>query len=811
MINSKGNAARTRKDNPYLFDTGFRFGRAFVDKEMMKFTLAANLRLCFARFQFIVGITALVCLCSCLETGTGTNADPTSASPPNPPVSFPGVSTVSNIDATSILITWSNWPDNKAINFRIFEVNASGGLTQVADQPLIATSYTHTGLAPGTRHSYVVRVVYNDGTDDGNGIAKSAITFGGVSSVTATGLNTATIQFSPLGNLASGFHIYSTAHGVTTMIGSASSTASSFQASTLPAGTTCTISVKAYFDDGSEDSNQKTLTALTTSRTYATFRGVSAVGTGAYSITYNTFTNQPATLFLRGYRVARGQAFDLTSKVGCSPGYLGTCRTGAVTSAYAPFINDADFGKQEYDYVIVFTDGVNDEELPANHIDAMRVSVPIFPSSGMMTFIYRDIVNYNQCVLMGKTPDVYNHSRCPYTGLGGTSYSSGQVKSGVPSSPLNLPSGYFDIGYSFFIDTYEAGCNWSPANSAIGKCGAGATTGDCYGDGAPAANIGIPGNVYYQVSNGKCLIKLADNVTWLEANQIKTLGAPLTSYQAVYTNSTAGTPAGLGFRSAGIPPLINVDQATANAFCQSKVDTNYGQKRLMRLKEFRVAADWGNLSRTNSNIPYSYAEYSYCFTYLSKWGGGGPTISQYVAFDSNGGPRLSMLGSSNNSNCYSTFGVVDLVGNAAEWTSERLDCNAGTNVCQGDTNPFDSGDTDFANVHFDGVSGPGGSAITNFVVDTLSYFSSALGLPLIGNDAGNALTINSNLQLILAKDLFVLNNNSGLVTRGVIVGGNANNATWMLGDNAGRWATDASNAPTFTDPYVGFRCVLPAY
>ncbi len=198
-----------------------------------------------------------------------------------------------------------------------------------------------------------------------------------------------------------------------------------------------------------------------------------------------------------------------------------------------------------------------------------------------------------------------------------------------------------------------------------------------------------------------------------------------------------------------------------------------------------------------------------------------------LAGDSAGGGLVSfIIGSLETSQCVSRFGAQDLVGNIWNWTSDQLtNCSTVTHTCQGATSGLDSGNTDLNIFNFDGVQGPGGVAagqvpanytdqwfLQNGIVGGsggaqgygAGYFSAPLGLPLVGNDNGNAILI-SNEVAKFHQDFIQLYTDTGSISRAMSVGG-----PWSYGPGNGRWESywvlDSSGGTNI----FGFRCALPA-
>jgi hypothetical protein len=148
-----------------------------------------------------------------------------------------------------------------------------------------------------------------------------------------------------------------------------------------------------------------------------------------------------------------------------------------------------------------------------------------------------------------------------------------------------------------------------------------------------------------------------------------------------------------------------------------------------------------------------------------------------------------VLGSVSTQNCTSRFGIQDLLGNNGMWLSDQLSCtgNGTSGSCNGTTSSYDAGNTDLNTFYFNGTQGPGGASgsggaakigimpyglvnagptnflgvLENFAANSgipfsntvASYLSVPLGLPMVGNDSGNANLVSSlpvNSQLVIS-------------------------------------------------------------
>ena len=157
---------------------------------------------------------------------------------------------------------------------------------------------------------------------------------------------------------------------------------------------------------------------------------------------------------------------------------------------------------------------------PATTTDKeIKVIVP--PTN--MSLVHRWMANLEICTLLGETPDRENDYRCNYIG------------------PGKSTGDFYDLERSYFIDTVEAGCNYTRGVSCGGAV--------CLGTAAPGAGLGSNGNVYYRRSGtGVCYIKRAG--AWVDA-----ANATDPELGVMYSNSP------------GLPPFVVIDQTESNAAC----------------------------------------------------------------------------------------------------------------------------------------------------------------------------------------------------------------------------------------------------
>lgn len=781
----------------------------------------------------LAGLLIAVTLFSsgCLESGSGSSSQNAS----NNVVDLGFLGLQSAIASTSgVTLTWIQATSSATVGYQVFQVLPSLALVPLSTIPdSTQTSFVDTTAAGATR-SYIVRAFDASGRTDGNSVIKTAVSYAGITSATATGSTTIHLAFPATGISTLGGRIYMTRKGQTTMLSLISNTATSYDVTGLRSGTNYTFSVKAVLSYSQEDGNTKTITAYTNSLALSGYRNVQSVysvGTSASNPTNSvtlTFTNYWNLSFTPTYYVMRTtspSSMDLTTPntVACSSSTTGTCfvNCAAGSSTGNPYIcvdNNVAGPPTVYKYffVVQLNDGNANyfEEIPTGLTeDNYLVTVPIPPAN--MALVQRDAYNYYNCLRSGfsnvgsSAIDPLNHNRCAVSGYGATPYNTG---GNAPA--LNLPSNYFDLGYSFFIDRFEAGCNWSKSASG-GFCGASASAGDCVGSGPPNNSFGINNNVYYDPSGGKCYVKASGS--WVEAQS-----ATADKLSLLYTNEK------LNFA----PPLVWVDQAQANNICASVSVAGYGSKRLARQREMIAGGSWTSW-QTNTVLEATQAgsnPASPLFQCNSSTHNGvslGPIssygqIGYYLAGITGGNVQSFTIGSANTSSCASQFGVQDIVGNVEEWTSDQISCDSTTNRCVGLTSSLDQGNRDILSLVFqNGTAGAGP------FVDYTFTKNAGTSSPCV-EDGGQDATFNyqlglnirnSNLvdstgtgsmgmyQCTIPPDKFSLSivPASGTTIRGLRAGGR-----WDDQGDAGVFRANFNALTTDRDVGAGFRCVLPA-
>jgi hypothetical protein len=369
-----------------------------------------------------------------------------------------------------------------------------------------------------------------------------------------------------------------------------------------------------------------------------------------------------------------------------------------------------------------------------------------------MSFVHRWMVNRNICQLMHSqerddqpNPEDYfmgepeDNYRCKYTG-------PGMVTDGGEN--------YYDIGKDLIVDRFEAGCPYSTTGCVDtaysphdGTCIGKDDPNDVTAGGDWETNPAV-GSIYYDRSAGKCWLAIDDDGgadDWVDT--ITPVAPDTTDTQvglrfanamelADFDQETRGL-----YRGANLPPISNVTQEFAQGFC---VNHNFNDITGETSHEIIVGMDLG--TPVVMSLPNRREQIAY-----SQWDGAlsdsdievleaGLSLNSSAKCNSSSADGLStnfntdrvpdvnvfytlpgtnasnirsfVSGSTQTSSCVSRYGIQDAIGNVAEYTIDRMRCEAG----------------------------PGGGA-GPAVVSTLTYGLSRCEMLTIGNDGEIVPTI----------------------------------------------------------------------
>lgn len=420
-----------------------------------------------------------------------------------------------------------------------------------------------------------------------------------------------------------------------------------------------------------------------------------------------------------------------------------------ITLAAREYIDNTVVAGTTYYYVVNPMVGVS--EVSTFQSDSeIKVIVP--PAN--MVLVHRWIVNQEMCGLMLAPIDRDNNYRCDYTGLGGDGT-------------------YYDMGYSYFVDVVELGCNYTDGN----MCGSSV----CLGAGSPDGGVTAAINtVFYDRQNGICWINVDGAADWKENRD----GSLLPSQRSI-----------LASNNPGLPPLTTTNQAQFGANCDSYSEAGFiGNKRLLSRKESIAASGW-DASLTDLQIaslefdPTTLATANQCNTNSAS----GLVFDELaVPGDHETVPWLLSTsreslrtGSNSTSNCVSRYGAQDMIGNVWEWNSDQVIDGLGVVSSVDGTNDWDGWNaTGYSNNSFFNIG---------------SDFLPALGIPWPSSASGTIP--NSSWDNIHSDKISIVTTGS----RGALFGG-----YWNFNSGAGRFGLSLSDTITYASGVVGGRCSLPA-
>lgn len=835
--------------------------------------------------KYIYILFILINFSSCFENVDATSTSGSSKS--SEPVStvseehFSGAKGASN-KITGVEISW-NSATVPVQAYRVYRVKGASLelITSVGSEVI---SIIDGSVTWGAVYSYVVKAVDLNGIEDANLNRVTSLSWGGLTSVTATSSTSITVTFDNTSSIADEIRVYITStqnNSTKTLAGSISPSAGSLTINDLRPGYSYQISAQAYIDSlHKEDGNSVSYTIQTNTEGFhdndgvpAKWRNVISVRTFGESpgapthptlpdkspknrvveISFNSFTGLGSTQKYVVIRTPEGMSIDTSVYETCTDTTNKSCRPcGVLTGSGVLFCRDmnvaASPARYRYTMAIQHTEGTETwiEPLPDDKIESMSVLVPIPPKD--MVLVQRDAANYEMCVAqMNRSADPKNKNRCIYSGTGAKPYNSGIAK-----PALNLETGFYDFGYNLFVDRYSNACNWTSAAEG-GKCGAGATDGDCVGIGAANANapsnaIGVNGNIYWFLHNhgtaplnngySRCLIKI--NNVWVQSYDLPTNTA---NYESYYRSMLTTDPSASGGKRPQFAGWWS--SLTAMAACQSFDDPYYGKKREQRMREYRVWSAWPTIGGEPYVLSYSQA---------NTINGGGrwnsvdgyrcgrnrtsmntaavsnfmpnslnelltSTTKDLAAYNPNSadgagtdfGSRFFMIGAQSTIDCQSRYGVQEPFFDGVLNTSDALNFNSTTIKYTGIASPLDSGNRDLLTDLNGGQTGYLLDASSAPIVGvspndyrqailnsntTINYINLALGLPAYTSSSSHYLPRTSFTENYGSSIDYAYLSQTTSVLYGEV--------------KSTRWGSNFMRTLNSTNGYSRLFCVLPA-
>jgi hypothetical protein len=759
-------------------------------------------------FSFIILFSPLAFLTGCFDFLNPANKAQEVASSDSAITAsdFTGVAAASN-KVTGILISWPAISNTSLVKaYRIYRVTGSTKTLLTSVAPSLSSFIDGTATW-GTIYTYMVKAVDQKDIEDSNTKTVKALSWAGISSVTGLSRSSLQVNLQSVASVVDEVRIYGqlSIGGTKTLLATATGSDSSVEINSLRTGYKYIISAQAYVNSlGKEDGNDINFTANTYTVGYdddgtstAQWRNVVQVRAFGESpaapvhpatinkspqarvveLVFNSFSSVGTTAKYVVTRVIDGNLMDSSVSSSCFETTTSSCRVCDSVVASNGVITCRDTAvaaspaRYRYSISLVQTDLVSGdtwvEPLPSTleALSQVSVLVPIPPKNMVLT--QRDAANYEMCLQLNRSSDPRNFNRCPYSGVGAVPYSSGHNR-----PALNLATGYYDFGYNLFVDRWELACNWTRA-AAGGMCGANHSAGDCinYGDaatniGRPTPGIGKVGDVFLWLVQNQTRCYVASSVdasgaiTWTDHAASRNLPNSPDLYQKMFTNDP-----GYIYSDASGNPAYNtalpgkrtkqnyIDQVSAAAACNAFVDSNYGTKRLSRLREYSVYSapailptelyTSGNYNNFMNTLFVSNAYHNSSYNYGCENGTNrDPTPSTLeqlldtspaspyretagvvVGLDTAGhsnkfGTNVSvqfMIGAVATIDCQSRYGVQDMM--AFGYMNDVMTYNATTSKLTGIASPYDNGNRDLLS----DISG----GTTGYVMDISNFDTNA--------------------------------------------------------------------------------------
>jgi len=720
---------------------------------------------------------------------------------------FSGAANATN-KVTGIEISWTAATANVQ-SYRLYRVKGSS-LDLIASVGSEVTSLVDGSVTWGAIYSYVVKAVDSKGVEDPNVKRVSSLAWAGLASVVAETATSIKVTFDNSSAVANEIRIYiePAIGGTRQLVASVSPSDGQYTINDLRPGYKYLVSGQAFVASlNKEDGNTVKWSVPTNTKGFhdngaelakwANISSARAFGESpgapthplyaekspkgrVVELTFNSFSGVGALQKYVVIRAPEGMTIDTSAVETCSTSTTRSCRPcGVLQGSGSLFCRDSNVAaspaRYRYTMAMIHTEGSEEwvETFPQEKVDSFSVLVPIPPQD--MVLVQRDAANYEMCTgQMSKYADPKNKNRCLFSGAGSVPYNSG-----IGKAPLNLDRNQYDFGYNLFVDRYFLACNWTTQANG-GKCGPGATDGDCVGSGAigavPSNTIGVDNNVMWWSTPRSgtpvgaytaCFIKTAG--VWQEVTNLQTKVA---NYNGLYRTMLTNDP------SAGHPKKpISFGSSSAGsemAACQSFEDANYGRKRLSRVREYRVYTAFPTVPGDPYVMTYSQATtlhnggrwnatdgYRCANGYGSMNTAPAPnmvpaTLNEMVTSPTNEvsaftdgttdtGMRVFFQGAVSSVDCMSRYGVNEASSPLWQTASDAFSYDPSTYKLKGIASPLDSGNIDVVTDALGGSSGYiidgngfsiGGAGATQYRYVYYSsgapgytYFNTALGFP----------------------------------------------------------------------------------
>ncbi|MCK6598087.1 MAG: fibronectin type III domain-containing protein [Bdellovibrionaceae bacterium] len=542
---------------------------------------------------------------------------------------------------TGVLITWE-LPSVETTSFKVYRYSGKN-LNLLATLSNTTKGYIDGSVTWGVIYTYIVRAVDKNGIEDDNTNKVSVLSWSGISSVESLNRSSIQVNFSNAVAVVDEIRIYiqPASGGDKELIKTVTGSEVSTEISGLKTGFKYKVSAQAYVSTlKKEDGNEATFEVSTNTLSYhdenaSVAKWLNVVNIRAFGassaapvhpvypertptgelveLSFKSFNGMDSGTVYVVTRATTDSDLDTSSEAPCETTTKSACRVKCSSSSYTMTgsgiltCRDEKAGpspaRYRYTMSIQHTeDGYTwVEPIPKDNLDNFSVIVPMPPAN--MILVQRDAVNYEMCGQMNSAVDPKNHNRCPYTGIGGTPYNSG------PGKPaLTFSTGFYDFGYNLFEDRYPMGCNWTKG-SAGGKCGAGKTTGDCIATSEvanvlPSTSVGVDGDVFFMMWPGENLCLYKYGTSWLRAYQVfTTVPDSKSAYAKMYRSNPSDTDNG------GFIPVARETASQYSSFlsCQAQEDSNYGSKRIPRMREYRAMQAFPTVAGELYGMTYSAA------------------------------------------------------------------------------------------------------------------------------------------------------------------------------------------------------------